>query len=271
MKQSWVRRFEPPLSNTIVVFILFCSLPCRAQDPVNVCKRNDGETSNILRFTVSEDAEPGTPIGILPFQGSAGDDNRTISLSLLEGNDDNRFVFIDEELKVLSLNVSIDIDVEESDAQWLVDVICLPLTDVDAHPLSYTVYVEVEDVNDNAPQFINAPYQFSISELSEPNTVVFTGARATDADQQRNGQVLYRVLQNPDDPESVEYFAFLSAGRPDLSLLKKLDYETKKSWEVIIEARDNPSGTPHRVTTTITVSVLDGNDVGPFLPPVCAG
>ncbi|XP_071829826.1 protocadherin-15-like isoform X3 [Apostichopus japonicus] len=256
------------MSNTFVAIIILCSsFTCQGQE-INVCSRNDGSDDEFLIFNIDEESLPGTSIGYLPFEGFAGENDPNISLSLKEGFEDNKYVYIDAELSLLRLTDTIDSDIMSRVEQLRVDVNCEPLTGEDTRELSYTVYVEVNDINDNAPQFVNPPYGFSLSELSEPNTVVFSGVKAEDADANGNGQILYSVLQNPNDPESVEHFAFLTSGTPELSLIMKLDYESKQSWEVLVEARDNPQGSsPNRNTTMITVTVLDDNDFGPFFLP----
>ncbi|KAJ8022917.1 Protocadherin-15 [Holothuria leucospilota] len=255
--------------NSLLFIIIYAAIVKSTGQSVDVCKLQDEESPELFRFQISESDENGTVIGALPFEGIAGGDEPNISLRLEDGFPDSRFVAIDEELKVLTLIQEIDRDADPSLAQLNFEVVCVPLTGSDARELTYTIFVQVLDENDNVPQFVGAPYELSLSELTEPNTVVFTGIQATDKDAHRNGQIIYKVMQNPNDPESHNYFSFLRGGTPVLTLLQKLDYETKKSWEVLIGAMDNPqdNSDSNINVTTLTVTVLDDDDTGPFFLP----
>ncbi|KAJ9593863.1 hypothetical protein L9F63_027492, partial [Diploptera punctata] len=70
------------------------------------------------------------------------------------------------------------------------------------------VNIRVTDANDNAPQFINAPYVLNISEVTVVGTRVLQGVRAVDADQQgAYSTVQYSVLPGP----HADYFVFVNA------------------------------------------------------------
>lgn len=51
---------------------------------------------------------------------------------------------------------------------------------------------EVEDDNDNAPEFINLPYYATVRVEAEPGSSIFT-VTATDRDLGVNAQVTYRL------------------------------------------------------------------------------
>ncbi|KAM6907626.1 protocadherin Fat 3 [Xenentodon cancila] len=55
-----------------------------------------------------------------------------------------------------------------------------------------TVQVQVEDVNDNAPEFVNLPYYAAAQVEAEPGSVVFR-ASAVDRDSGLNGEVIYSL------------------------------------------------------------------------------
>nr|CAD7428748.1 unnamed protein product [Timema monikensis] len=70
------------------------------------------------------------------------------------------------------------------------------------------VSIRVTDANDNAPQFINAPYVLNISEVTVVGTRVLQGVRALDADQQGPySTVQYSVLpgKNADQGVPAQY------------------------------------------------------------------
>ncbi|KAK0144452.1 Protocadherin Fat 3 [Merluccius polli] len=55
-----------------------------------------------------------------------------------------------------------------------------------------TVQVQVEDVNDNAPEFVNLPYYAAVQVEAEPGLVIYR-VSATDRDQGLNGEVTYSL------------------------------------------------------------------------------
>ncbi|XP_045895570.1 protocadherin Fat 3 isoform X2 [Micropterus dolomieu] len=57
-----------------------------------------------------------------------------------------------------------------------------------------TVQVQVEDVNDNAPEFVNLPYYAAVQVEAEPGSAIFR-VSAIDRDYGRNGEVTYRLKQ----------------------------------------------------------------------------
>nr|CAD7397117.1 unnamed protein product [Timema poppensis] len=79
------------------------------------------------------------------------------------------------------------------------------------------VSIRVTDANDNAPQFINAPYVLNISEVTVVGTRVLQGVRALDADQQGPySTVQYSVLPG----KNAEVNPYLRGGRVENHLGK---------------------------------------------------
>lgn len=57
----------------------------------------------------------------------------------------------------------------------------------------FNIFVfQVEDVNDNAPQFVNLPYYAAVQVEAEPGSVIFM-VSAIDKDYGLNGEVSYRL------------------------------------------------------------------------------
>lgn len=121
------------------------------------------------------------------------------------------------------------------------------------------VNVRVTDVNDNAPQWIGAPYSLPLSEVTVPGTRILQGARAIDKDQQGPfSTVEYQVLTGPYS----DYVQFVSPLEGTLVLRKPLDYETLRNFTVELRAQDQ--GTPPKYSdTTLRVIVEDADDQNP--------
>ena len=53
---------------------------------------------------------------------------------------------------------------------------------------------QVEDVNDNAPEFVNLPYYAAVQVEAEPGRVIYR-VSASDRDLGLNGEVTYSLLE----------------------------------------------------------------------------
>ncbi|XP_033643933.1 protocadherin-15-like isoform X5 [Asterias rubens] len=237
----------------------------RRQTEITVCTRNDNDPSNIVSFSVREDALPGDLIGFLPIIGNPMDPNATIHLSVIDSAQSN-IVLLNTSEKSLLLAQRVNPDLPDRQISLQLQVKCdllrLGLS------FSYDINVEIININDNSPEFVNLPYIANISELTATDTVIYSGIQAVDLDgSNSNGQVIYSVEFNPQDPEASNYFTIKNGGRGEVWLQRSLDYEAKRIWEVLIVAKDNGDEQQQSNTTVLTVNVLDGDDMPPqFLP-----
>ncbi|KRY34791.1 Protein dachsous [Trichinella spiralis] len=118
-----------------------------------------------------------------------------------------------------------------------------------------TVFIKVLDVNDNAPIFESAAYEFSVEE-NQPKGTFVGQVVAHDADFGLNGTVRYRL-----DSEQVKIFHVSLDGK--LITSGVLDYELTDLYELQIIAYDG--GIPSLSTTCkVIVHVKDVNDNAPF-------
>ncbi|XP_062825903.1 cadherin EGF LAG seven-pass G-type receptor 3 isoform X4 [Anolis carolinensis] len=125
-----------------------------------------------------------------------------------------------------------------------------------------TTYVEimVNDVNDNAPQFVSAHYQGIISEDSPPFTSVLQ-ISATDRDAQANGRVQY-TFQNGEDGDG-DFTIEPTSGI--IRSVRRLDRESIPVYELTAYAVDRGIP-PQRTPVHIQVTVQDVNDNAPVFP-----
>ncbi|XP_056373068.1 protocadherin gamma-B1-like isoform X5 [Hyla sarda] len=121
----------------------------------------------------------------------------------------------------------------------------------------YTIKVEIQDVNDNAPSFSKTYFDIMISESALPG-VHLNLLHAQDPDLGTNSVQDYKSYQN-------EYFSLeIKVNKegiksPELILEKPLDRERQEVYEIILMALDggNP---PKTGTAIIKIIVLDVND-----------
>ncbi|XP_004092928.2 protocadherin beta-8 [Nomascus leucogenys] len=118
------------------------------------------------------------------------------------------------------------------------------------------VYIEVVDVNDNAPEFEQPFYRVQISEDS-PVGFLVVKVSATDVDTGVNGEISYSLFQASDEISKTFNVDFLTG---EIRLKKQLDFEKLQSYEVNIEARD-AGGFSGKCT--VLIQVMDVNDHAP--------
>ncbi|CAG4966971.1 unnamed protein product [Parnassius apollo] len=125
--------------------------------------------------------------------------------------------------------------------------------------LSVTVYIE--DVNDNAPTFLDLPYRVTVDELTPTGLTIFNGIRAFDRDKPNtpNSDVQYSITDG--DPEG--RFSLESSHKPALVLAKPIDFDAgDREFFLTVTASDR--GSPPRVSNaTVHVIVADNDDLPP--------
>ncbi|XP_076656129.1 protocadherin Fat 4-like Cad96Ca isoform X2 [Halictus rubicundus] len=246
------------------------------------CFLENGATA--AHLFVNEDLPVGDTVGVLGVLGDPSPQG-DVELRLQEVDSPVAFAAYS---KNLSLVRPLDKEGIDGPASVYVNVICERKHTLDPG-FVIPVNIRVTDANDNAPQFVNAPYVLNISEVTVVGTRVLQGVRALDADQPGPfSTVQYAVLPGPHSviclsrkrsatinvpPSSFvnrirtvsslqDYFVFVNALEGTLVLRKPLDYESLSNFSVDIRAQDqgNP---PKSSTTTLHVNVIDADDQNP--------
>ncbi|KAI8035371.1 hypothetical protein M5D96_011814 [Drosophila gunungcola] len=119
------------------------------------------------------------------------------------------------------------------------------------------VKVIVTDVNDNAPEFLRAPYYVTISEGASEGTHI-THVFTQDADEGLNGDVYYTLAKG----NEAGLFS-LDSATGQLSLARRLDRESQEIHHLTVVARDAALKHPLSSNASITITVLDENDNAP--------
>ncbi|XP_048371665.1 protocadherin beta-1-like [Sphaerodactylus townsendi] len=124
----------------------------------------------------------------------------------------------------------------------------------------HRIEVEIEDVNDNSPQFSQEEFIFEIPEQTQTNAR-FPLEKAQDSDRGENGVQNYTLSPN-------DHFGLDVQSRGDstkyaeLVLKKQLDREEQSHFFLTLSAIDG--GIPKRTgTAKLTINVLDNNDNAP--------
>ncbi|XP_007182890.2 protocadherin-15 isoform X8 [Balaenoptera acutorostrata] len=218
--------------------IIFCCLftVCLGQYDDDCKLARGGPPATIV--AIDEESRNGTIlVDNMLIKGTAGGPDPTIELSLKDNMD--YWVLLDPVKQMLFLNSTgrvLDRDPPMNIHSIVVQVQCI--NKKVGTVIYHEVRIVVRDRNDNSPTFKHENYYATVNELTPVGTTVFTGFSgdngATDIDDGPNGQIEYVIQYNPDDPDRAQN---------------------------LNERRTT--------TTTLTVDVLDGDDLGPmFLPCV---
>uniref|UniRef100_A0A8C1L8V6 Protocadherin-15 n=1 Tax=Cyprinus carpio TaxID=7962 RepID=A0A8C1L8V6_CYPCA len=248
----------------LAVFLLICVF----------CKLSrSGPPATIV--TIDEESPNGTVlVENMQINGRAQDPDRTISLTLLDNYD--YWVILDPALQRLYLNSTgrvLDRDPPSYITSIVVQVQCT--NELVGTVILHEVRIVVRDRNDNTPRFQQPRYYVSVNELTPVGTTIFTGFSgnngATDIDDGPNGQIEYAIQYNPNDPMSNRTVRVSGTLSGNIVLAERLNYEERTRYLIIVQANDRAPypGTRRTATTTLTLDVSDGDDLGPmFLPCV---
>nr|BAC26369.1 unnamed protein product [Mus musculus] len=120
-----------------------------------------------------------------------------------------------------------------------------------------TVHIEIMDINDNAPQFVQSLYEVQVPE-NFPLDALLVTVSARDLDAGIYGNIAYSLFQG--DGDSQPFVIDEITG--EIRLSKKLDFEVTPYYNVEIAATD---GGGLSGKCTVAVQVLDVNDNAPEL------
>uniref|UniRef100_A0A670Y792 FAT atypical cadherin 1 n=1 Tax=Pseudonaja textilis TaxID=8673 RepID=A0A670Y792_PSETE len=118
------------------------------------------------------------------------------------------------------------------------------------------IILNIEDINDNPPEFTAETYSITVFENTELSTLL-TRVHATDADAGLNQKIHYSLLEHADGQFSIDEFSGI------LKLEKPLDRELQAVYNLLLKAEDEGSPKKLSSTATLMVSVLDINDNPP--------
>jgi hypothetical protein len=121
-----------------------------------------------------------------------------------------------------------------------------------------TVYVNVIESNNFAPQFTGIAYIFAVAESANVRSAVGV-VSASDSDRGRNGFVTYSVK-----PSLYSHKFNIDPLKGSLTTAVTLDYERRTQYNLTIVAKDG--GVPSKSSSVpVTIDVIDENDNWPVL------
>ncbi|MEE6461538.1 hypothetical protein FKM82_001317 [Ascaphus truei] len=119
--------------------------------------------------------------------------------------------------------------------------------------------ISISDSNDNSPVFEQQSYVIQLLENSPVGTLLID-LNATDPDEGANGKVVYSFSSHV-SPKMTDTFK-MDPEKGQLTLMRQVDYETTKSYEIDVQAQDlGPNSIPAHCK--IIINVVDVNDNKP--------
>ncbi|XP_067928117.1 neural-cadherin-like [Watersipora subatra] len=179
---------------------------------------------------------------------------KTKSYSLLNEGDSELFR-VDPSSGIIRVDKDIIFD-RESKSEYIIKVMATdgapssrPQAGGNPNSAVATVQVLVNDINDNPPYFPQQRYTGSVEETAAKGKLV-TNIRANDIDIENNFQ--YRFITGNEN----QAFEITTTG--DVLVLSpgRLDYETRKEYEMLAEVSDGR----YQATTSVLITLIDMND-----------
>ena len=209
---------------------------------------------NIYVGSVEENSPSGTSVLTVACNSTRSSLSSSYSPKYRISSSESNIFQVDEDSGLVSVSIPPDFEARES---HLLTVQCFdenhPHISADIH-----AYIFISPANEQAPEFNEDPYRFSIVEGTPLGSIVFTIA-AIDSDSGRDGQITYSI----DGIDSHHFFIDPHSGA--VYLVESLDRESQDELIITVSAHDNPEDTDsHRTSVSIVnIQVTDSNDHWP--------
>ncbi|KAI7801527.1 putative protocadherin beta-16-like [Triplophysa rosa] len=235
---------------------------------IDVLDANDN--SPIITMTsfsgrIQEDSPSGTVVALISVQDLDSGKNGQVRLSLEQNSP---FAIKPSPRKYYTLVTDAPLDREKLSSFNLT----LVASDEGTPSLfsKKTIYLDITDINDNAPVFSQSEYKTYILENNSPG-VSLLSLQATDPDAGQNARISYYLIDTNVNGSPASTFFSVNADNGILHAVQTFDYEQMKAFKIHVRAQDGGSP-PLDSNATVFVSVKDKNDNAPqVLYPVQSG
>ncbi|XP_008325195.2 protocadherin alpha-8-like, partial [Cynoglossus semilaevis] len=189
-----------------------------------------------LSKVIPENAKPGTVVSLISILDKDSGSNGKVSCSLSGDVPFELKPSFQDNMYSLVLRSPLD---RESVSHFNVEITA---TDGGQPPLSTfkSLNIEVSDVNDNKPVFLNNPVELYLVENNVPGNPIIT-VTASDKDLNENAALVYHVIREENGHKNVA-FLNINTESGQVSALKSFDFESTKTFQFHVVASD--SGSP---------------------------
>ncbi|XP_056372716.1 protocadherin-10-like isoform X1 [Hyla sarda] len=228
---------------------------------VNLLDVNDNAPEVILTSVstpVMEDAPPGTVIAVISVMdrdsGSNGDVNCDIPKNVpfqLHSSYKNYYTLVTTEVldreAVSEYNITIS------------------ARDFGAPPLmtKKVINVQVTDINDNVPTFVQPSYTMYVIENNPPGASICS-VTALDPDSNQNAYLSYSIMEGQIQGMPVSTYVSINSDSGNIYALRSFDYEQIRNFQIRVQVQD-AGFPPLSSNVTVNVFILDQNDNVPVI------
>ncbi|XP_068133890.1 protocadherin alpha-10-like isoform X11 [Hyperolius riggenbachi] len=214
-----------------------------------------------LSVPVPEDSPQGTIVAMIRAQDKDSGSNGKVSCHI---SNHTPFKIIPAFMRDFSLTVDGPLDREKKSTYD----IFLTATDEGFPPMSVsmTLKIDISDVNDNSPQFIQSYDTIFIKENNPPGFHVYT-VSASDPDVGQNSFLTYSITDKNIDGIPISSYISIQPENGKVFALVSFDHEQITYFQCHIRATD--AGLPPLSSNlTLNIFIEDINDNAPFFPPI---
>uniref|UniRef100_A0A8C4SG84 Protocadherin 1 gamma 13 n=1 Tax=Erpetoichthys calabaricus TaxID=27687 RepID=A0A8C4SG84_ERPCA len=204
-----------------------------------------------LSNSVSEDAVPGTSIGIINVKDFDSGKNGEVQCFINPGLP---FKIQSSLTNYFTLLTGDNLD-RESVSKYNITITAKD-AGLPSLSASIAITLEISDVNDNSPIFEKQSYSASLMENNTPGMSIIS-ILAKDADWERNARITYRLGES-----SASSYVSINSDTGVVYAVQSFDYEQMKDFEFSVVAQD-AGLSPRSSQVTVKLIVQDENDNSP--------
>ncbi|XP_053542773.1 protocadherin gamma-C5-like [Ictalurus punctatus] len=228
---------------------------------IEILDVNDNVPEIILKSLpkpVKEDAAPGTVVALIGAKDNDSGENGKVKLSIQPGLP---FTLKPSISNYYALVTDSNLD-QETFPKYTVEIMA---EDSGTPPLrsKTQISVEVLDVNDNPPVFLQTSYVIYAKENVNAGNVLCT-VSASDPDQGENSKISYSITESRIQGISVSSYFYINSDNGSIFSMHSFDYEKMKVFQIQVQAKDH--GSPSLSSNaTVHVFIVDQNDNAPAI------
>ncbi|XP_048885638.1 protocadherin beta-15-like isoform X1 [Brienomyrus brachyistius] len=228
---------------------------------VDILDVNDNAPEVILTSVstpVQEDAPPGTVIAVISVMDRDSGENGNVDCQI-----PNNIPFkLHSSFKNYYTLVTSEFLDRETVSEYN---ITLTASDMGVSPLltRKNIIVQVSDINDNAPRFLQPSYTVYVTENNAPGASICS-VTAFDPDSNQNAFLSYSILDGQIQGMPVSTYVSINSDNGNIYALRSFDYEQLRNFKIRVQAQD-AGFPPLSSNVTVNVFVLDQNDNAPVI------
>ncbi|XP_075066053.1 protocadherin gamma-C5-like isoform X3 [Mixophyes fleayi] len=201
---------------------------------------------------VPENSPPGTVVGFVNVKDRDSGKNGEVRLQVSPG-----LPFTFKPFKNHFSLITDGILDRETVPQYTIQIIA---SDLGVPPLNTetTIMLNISDINDNPPVFLQQIYNAFITENNDPGSLLCS-VSAIDPDIGFNSNLIYSIADSMIDSSSISSFVYINPSSGHIYAQHSFDYEHIQVLQIIVRVED--SGFPKLSSNvTLFIFVLDTND-----------